>query len=197
MNHEAMRMIAHVDQFRALARIGGEDDLVRSSVDLGNLVKMIVDERKDELAAREISVRMHMLPTIDAYEHLVIVLYRNLLDNGIIHSTGEDRIIEFTAESTAGGWILGVRNSGSVIPEPDLERIFEPFTTLHQRADRAGFGLAIARRIVERHAGWIRAASGPDTVHVRFMLNVENEAHDEDDQPPDDRNDPARRHGGR
>jgi signal transduction histidine kinase len=66
-----------------------------------------------------------------------------------------------TARRTIGGCVVTVADDGIGIPEPDQERIFAMFTRLHRRDEYAGtgIGLAICRRIAERHGGRIYVES--------------------------------------
>lgn len=84
------------------------------------------------------------------------VLARNLLENALRHTPAggqvdvslyvENNLVVFTVEDT-----------GSGIPDADLERIFEPFFRgSHSRGEGSGLGLSIARRIIERCHGSIR-----------------------------------------
>jgi signal transduction histidine kinase len=64
-------------------------------------------------------------------------------------------------ESRDDGWLLAIADNGIGIPEAALHRIFELGARLHTREEYAGsgIGLALCKRIVERHGGKIWAAS--------------------------------------
>jgi signal transduction histidine kinase len=65
---------------------------------------------------------------------------------------------------------LRVVNDGPPIPEPDLERIFDPFVTT--KSEGSGLGLSIASRIVEQHGGFIEARNLPAGVAFSVLLPI-------------------------
>lgn len=89
----------------------------------------------------------------------------NLLTNAFKYS-GEDKRIEITSRDDGGTVVLCVRDNGIGIPTSEMDHVFEPFyRCAHARskgAGGAGLGLAIARSILRRHGGEIRAQPRPD-----------------------------------
>jgi signal transduction histidine kinase len=80
----------------------------------------------------------------------------NLLQNAAEAGAGR---VEIRGAARDGGVFLEVRDDGRGIDPSLRERLFEPFAT--GRKDGAGLGLAIARRIVERHGGELRLVARP------------------------------------
>ena len=93
--------------------------------------------------------------------HLAQAL-ENMLRNAIRHSPAEG-VVRLGGQREGGYWWLWLEDEGGGVAEEDLERIFAPFQRLHgrQEYDGTGIGLAIVRRIVERHRGSIRAEGRP------------------------------------
>jgi signal transduction histidine kinase len=92
-------------------------------------------------------------------------LFQNLIGNAIKFTEGRDPIIQITVARDGGMWRFCVEDNGIGIEEQYLERVFGLFQRLHDR-DRyegSGMGLAIAKRIVERHGGRMWIASTPGT----------------------------------
>ena len=97
------------------------------------------------------------------------------------HPNGEDEPpnIELTVEDgRADGFMLGVRDRGIGMKPEYCEQIFSPFKRLHGRHEYegTGIGLAICRKIVERHAGriWVESELGQGA-HFRFTIAREPE----------------------
>lgn len=110
------------------------------------------------ILASRADVLWNELPVIEADRVLVVEVFQNLLGNAIKFCSGRPPRIEITAESSESGWTFRVRDNGIGIDVTYAERIFGIFQRLHPR-DRypgSGIGLAICRKIVERHGGSIR-----------------------------------------
>jgi signal transduction histidine kinase len=88
-------------------------------------------------------------------------VFINLLLNGIEAMTqgGTLGVAIQLGQDRKGECRVMFRDSGSGIPEPVLQRIFEPFMTTKERG--TGLGLAVSRRIVEEHGGRLTAANHP------------------------------------
>jgi signal transduction histidine kinase len=92
-------------------------------------------------------------------------LLQNLLSNALkFHPPGKPPIVHISAlRSPDGNWSLIVQDHGVGFDEAYADRMFRPFQRLHQRSEfeGSGIGLAICRKIVDRHGGTIRARSRP------------------------------------
>jgi signal transduction histidine kinase len=82
----------------------------------------------------------------------------NLIDNALKYSSG---VVEIDLEPADDGFLISVADSGIGLDEDALRHLFEPFGRAANAAEIQGMGLGlyIARQIVERHGGWIRASS--------------------------------------
>jgi light-regulated signal transduction histidine kinase (bacteriophytochrome) len=102
------------------------------------------------------------LPRVEADEIQLIQLLQNLVGNGIKYRRSETPRVHISATRNGGKrWIFSVQDNGLGIESQFFERVFGMFQRLHKREEFAGtgMGLAICRKIVERHGGTISVES--------------------------------------
>jgi PAS domain S-box-containing protein len=104
------------------------------------------------------------LPAVLADEMQLIQLFQNLVGNAIKYqSPGIPKVHISAARNGANKWIFSVKDNGLGIDRQYFEKIFGMFQRLHKREEFAGtgIGLAICKKIVERHGGSISVQSEP------------------------------------
>jgi PAS domain S-box-containing protein len=164
------RLIRHILD---IARIGSSKPVVRSVDTTGAFAEAVANlgKRIEETGAE---VRHGPLPVVRAeYEHLVR-LFQNLVGNGIKYRRpGVAPSVRVDAVERDDGWEFAVSDNGIGIPEIARDEIFTLFVRLHDAndADGAGLGLAICKRIVDRHHGriWVESEVGVGST-FRFTL---------------------------
>jgi signal transduction histidine kinase len=97
---------------------------------------------------------------------LVELLVANLVENALRHNVTGGKIHVLTAAAPEGG-ILTVSNTGPLVPESAIPRLFQPFQAAgadrtRQRADGHELGLAIVRAAADAHGAAIAATPRPD-----------------------------------
>jgi len=121
------------------------------------------------------------LPVVLGDRGQLVQLFQNLLSNSITYCEGHAPEIRVTSELGADGvWTISVADNGIGIEARHHERIFEVFKRLHtsQEYPGTGIGLAMCRRIVERHGGriWVASAAGQGST-FSFTMPVISEVH--------------------
>ena len=114
------------------------------------------------------------MPTVLADERQLIQLFQNLIGNAIKYqSLGVPRVHIAAAKNGEKKWIFSVQDNGLGIDSQYFEKIFGMFQRLHKREEFAGtgIGLAICKKIVERHGGniWVESQPGQGST-FRFAL---------------------------
>ena len=117
------------------------------------------------------------LPAVEGNRTLLAQLLQNLVTNAVKFRRDEPLHIEVDAERHDDECVVSVRDNGLGIPLDDTDRVFGMFERLHT-ADEipgTGVGLAIARKIVERHGGriWVESTPGKGTT-FSFTLPAAN-----------------------
>jgi signal transduction histidine kinase len=104
------------------------------------------------------------LPTVQADATQLLQLFRHLLGNALKFRSEEPLTIHIGAEHQEGAWMFSVRDNGIGLAARHAERIFFIFQRLHTRRHYpgTGMGLALCKKIVERHGGriWVQSEVG-------------------------------------
>lgn len=153
----ARRMQELINDLLAYSRAGTRQ-LQLSAVDVNQVVDSLASDLSitiDESGAR---VTREELPTVRADATQIRQLLQNLIANGLkFHRPGVAPHVHVSATRDRDMWRFAVRDNGIGIDPQYAERIFVLFQRLHTRADYpgTGIGLAICKKIVERHGGRI------------------------------------------
>ena len=110
------------------------------------------------------TVTHDQLPTVLADESQLVQVFQNLVSNAIKFRGQAPPAIHIGAQRKNDEWVFSVRDNGMGIEPQYHDRIFVIFQTLHARDQYpgTGIGLALCKRIVERHRGriWVESALG-------------------------------------
>jgi signal transduction histidine kinase len=127
-----------------------------------------------ELSMKESGAEVNAshLPEVQCDETQIAQVFQNLIGNAIKYKGPDPPKIDISAEERGDEWIIAVRDNGIGIDPQYHERIFGIFKRLHGRElPGTGMGLAICKRIVERHGGriWVESEHGKGAT-FRFTL---------------------------
>jgi signal transduction histidine kinase len=135
------------------------------AVDLTALVGQVLTDLEVRIQQSEARVQVDELPTIDGDPLQLRQLFQNLLSNALkFQQPDVAPVVHVYAEDVDEGTVrICVRDNGIGFDEKYLDRIFTIFQRLHGRVEYegTGIGLAVCRKIVDRHGGTISARSAP------------------------------------
>ncbi len=118
-----------------------------------------------QVELKKAKITIKNLPEIKADRTQIVVLFQNLLGNAL-KFTDEDKIpeIEVSAKEQSGRHVFCVKDNGIGIEPKYFDKIFAVFERLHSREkyEGTGMGLAICKKIVEKHGGkiWVVSEAG-------------------------------------
>jgi two-component system sensor histidine kinase/response regulator len=144
-------------------------------VDCNRLVRDVLEMLASGIQDREALVVVGKLPVVRGNSAMLRQVFQNLVDNALKFSGHAPRI-EVGGETRGDGALLWVRDNGIGIPEKDFAKVFKLFKRLHTREEYpgSGLGLALCKKIVERHGGrlWLESKPGAGSTFY-FTLRSE------------------------
>ena len=168
-------------------------------VDLEDVLESVLSDLSVRLEEVGGSVETEELPVVEADPTQMRQLLQNLVGNALkFHREGVPPVVRVRAHQVEQPRAmhvpprvrLEVQDNGIGFDEKFLDRIFTPFQRLHTRRayEGTGMGLAICRRIVERHNGTItaRSRSGHGTTFVVTLPLEQPAVEADDDDSPDE-----------
>jgi two-component system, chemotaxis family, sensor kinase Cph1 len=138
-----------------------EDSL--SPVDCNRLLAQALSSLTVSIQQSGATVTSDPLPTLTSEEGMLTQLFQNLVGNAIKYRSEAPPQIHISAVKTAEGWLFSVRDNGIGIAPADAEWVFGMFKRLHgKEIPGTGIGLALCRKVVERHGGriWVESEAG-------------------------------------
>ena len=118
---------------------------------------MAIEESKAQIV-------YHSLPVLDADATQLTQLFQNLIGNAIKFHGQAAPVVELSAEHQDSAWLFSVKDNGIGIDPQYYDHVFRLFQRLHTRTSYpgTGIGLALCKKIVERHGGriWVESTPG-------------------------------------
>ena len=164
--HNAVRHLSTIiDGLLRLSRVG-RIEYESKPVDMTALVQDIVAAMHNQIVAADVQVIVRPLPQARGDRNALGQIFANIIGNTLNSFEGvSERVVEISA-TEATPPVFSIRDNGIGIPLEYQPKIFQVFQRVHQSRTRGeGMGLAIVRRIVERHGGriWFESSPGVGT----------------------------------
>ena len=134
-----------------------------TKVKLNDVLEKVLQNLSLRIEERKAKIKSKMLPFVYADEAQMIQLIQNLIENSIKFSEETPKIV-ISSKSNIQEYIISVKDEGLGIDPKYNDRIFKIFQRLvpREKYEGTGIGLAICKRIVERHGGriWLESEAG-------------------------------------
>jgi signal transduction histidine kinase len=162
MQSAAARMQNLLNSLLSYSRVTTKAEPMKKT-ELRRSVKDALSNLEIPIGEKKANIEIGCLPTIEADVVQMTQLFQNLIGNAVkFHRDGEDPHVKIYAKEMEDAHEIYVQDNGIGFDEKYLDKIFLPFQRLHGRSSEyqgVGMGLAICRKIVERHGGKITAKS--------------------------------------
>jgi light-regulated signal transduction histidine kinase (bacteriophytochrome) len=163
MTSAANRMKNLLEALLRYSRVETRKEEFRS-VRLNDIVKDSISDLEIALRNSGVQVEIESLPIISGDPYQWRQVFQNLIGNAAKYHRSEVKpFIKIYSEEKDGAYLIFVEDNGIGFDEKYLDKIFQPFQRLHGKHEYegTGIGLAICKKIVERHGGTITAKSAP------------------------------------
>jgi PAS domain S-box-containing protein len=182
MSSATERLTALVSELLDVTRLAASERyLAAAPTDIGALVRERIDGFVDAGYGDRLRVRSAAEVRARVDPSRLDQVVTNLIDNALKYSTGP---VEIELEPADDGFLISVADTGIGLDEDALRHLFEPFGRAPNAAEIQGMGLGlyIARQIVERHGGWLRAFSPGLNEGSVFRVWMPSEPREADDE---------------
>ncbi len=168
--HRMRKLVKDLEAFVAVDNL----PLPTATVPAGIAMKAAAEQLAEEVRRSGASLLVEPLPEVAVDEKSLTEIFAQLLDNGLRYRNPERRtVIHVSAQWSGDHVVFSVHDNGMGIEESHLARAFEIFHRLPGLDGHkgTGMGLAIVRRIVERHGGrvWVETQAGAGST---FMFSL-------------------------
>jgi two-component system, LuxR family, sensor kinase FixL len=182
MQNAAARMQVLIQDLLSLSRVASHAKPF-APVDLSDVARVVISDLEVRITERNGRVEAGGLPVVFGDRGQLSQLLQNLIGNGLkFQKPGENPVVKVSGEAVtlpdgAASWRITVEDNGIGFDEKYRDRIFQIFQRLHGRNEYegTGIGLAICRKIVERHGGVIAAHSSPGA-GAKFVITLPQRA---------------------
>jgi PAS domain S-box-containing protein len=175
MADSAVRMGGLIEDLLGYARLISAENPPFTDVPLNEAVRWALRNLQTAIAQSGARVEAGALPAIRGDKLQLSQLFQNLIGNAIKYRGPEPPLIRVAAEQSGGEWVFSVSDNGVGIDPAYHDKIFGIFRRLHgSEYPGTGIGLAICKRIVEKHGGriWVQSDAGKGAT-FRFSMRVD------------------------
>jgi signal transduction histidine kinase len=173
VERRATRMAELVDGVLAYSA-GATTELAMERIDFGELVGDVLTDLEAVAVTAHASIEVGSLPVGYGAPVLLARVLQNLVTNAVRYGDHESPRVVISGGRGEGTIWLTVSDNGPGVPEHEREQIFEMFVrgSAGVAAPGSGIGLALARRVVERHEGTLVVGPGLDDRGASFTMTL-------------------------
>jgi signal transduction histidine kinase len=174
----AERMQSLINDLLAFSRVTTKGEKFKKT-DLNKILKNVLLNLATSISENNAQINTETMPTINVDEGQINRVFQNLIANAIKFKGDNDPVVNIKVEKQDQTYVFSVKDNGIGIDKKFFDKIFIIFQRLHTRRDYpgTGIGLAICKRIINRHGGeiWIESEPGKGS-EFKFSLPLNPKA---------------------
>ncbi len=182
------RMYRLITDFLMYSRVGTER-AIKEEVDCNKALNDALANLDVAVKESKAAIKQFTLPKVYGNYIQMTQVFQNLVANAIKYQGESKPTIEISAEKKDGMWLFAVKDNGIGIEQWFSERIFIVFQKLHdhRKYPGSGIGLALCKRVIEKHKGkiWFESEVGKGTTFF-FTLPILEESKKQAEKNPTD-----------
>ncbi|MBI4314216.1 MAG: PAS domain S-box protein [Candidatus Omnitrophica bacterium] len=167
-----VRMQALIKDLLLYSRVG-RGEMTKEPISMDAVVSQVLSTLEIRIRETQAVVTKDPLPTVPVNRSQIEQLMQNLIGNAVKYHGEAAPRIHVSAQRRGTHWVFSVRDNGIGIDPQHYDRVFVIFQRLHTRTqyEGTGIGLAICKKIVERHGGkiWVESKPGEGST---FLFTV-------------------------
>lgn len=176
----AERMQRMIDDLLTYSRVDRKGKPFRK-VDTNEILEKALKNLEVAIKETKAIVKSSKLPEVFGDETQLLMLFQNLISNAIKFRDSRKPEVKITAERKGKEWVFCFEDNGIGIKPENFDRIFNIFQRLHTAKEYqgTGIGLAICKKIVERHGGriWVESEPGKGSKFY-FTIPARDDMHE-------------------
>jgi PAS domain S-box-containing protein len=165
IENAAQRMSLLIDDLLLYSHVRHQPHHMES-IDLNLKLKNVMEDLELDIEKKKADIQVQQLPVVNGYRRQLEQLFQNLISNALKYSKADvPPIIKIEAQEVQKAGkayhLISVKDNGIGFAQEYAEKIFQMFTRLHGKAEYSGtgVGLAIVKKVVENHNGYIEVES--------------------------------------
>jgi PAS domain S-box-containing protein len=175
----ALRLRSLIDDLLEFSRVGTHGAVLQPT-DTEALLHQTCEDLQVAITEANAEVTHDVMPLVLADAGQLRQVFQNLITNALKFRTDQQPKIHISSRRKGDYWQISVTDNGIGIEKKDFDRVFVIFQRLHQRDkyEGTGIGLALCKKIIERHGGriWLESELGKGTQFIFTLPAVKRAA---------------------
>ena len=159
----AERMDRLICDLLAWLRVADGQEPPPQQADCNQIIEATLSTLQPAISEATAVITCDELPVVPANPSSVAQVFQNLISNAIKYRSGQPPRVHISARAEGPDWVFSVQDNGVGFEPSESDKVFQVFRRLHGRnIPGTGIGLALCKRIVERHGGriWVESEAG-------------------------------------